>query len=381
MGVMKKQKKGSARSTTFGLAIVGGGSGGRVYPGIAVAKEIKRALPSARITFIGTPKGVEASIVPYEGFAFETLDIPTEKATGDSRWKTLLRWPKNVNLAIQLLKKINPSVLLGTGGEIATTVIYAAYLLHIPTLMLESNRQPSTSYRLLGRSVDKIAVGYAETQAMFPKKKVIVTGNPIRKEFFLIGATPPPNKGRKFNLLIMAGGQGARTINYTMIAALDQLKDYRDLITFTHQTGNADFEYVRAGYEKRDFRADVHQYINDIPRMYAKSHLVIARSGSSTVSELRASGRPAILVPYPHGDNHQEANALALKDEGLARIIAQQQFSGKTLAQEIIWVLEHPEELAQAWSSRQQEGLDAAEQLAQICLQLTQNSGADGFAF
>jgi UDP-N-acetylglucosamine--N-acetylmuramyl-(pentapeptide) pyrophosphoryl-undecaprenol N-acetylglucosamine transferase len=207
-----------------------------------------------------------------------------------------------------------------------------------------------------------------------------LTGNPIRREFFLIGATPPPDKGKKLNLLVMAGEQGARTINYTMIAALDHLKGYRDALTFTHQTGAADFEYVKAGYERRDFRAEVHQYIRDIPRMYAKAHLVIARSGTSTVSELKASGRPAILVPYPHDDNHQEANALALKDAGLAQIIAQSQFSGRSLAQEIIRVLEHPEELAQAWSySRSFQEQDATTDLLQACLHLAKDAGANGF--
>jgi UDP-N-acetylglucosamine--N-acetylmuramyl-(pentapeptide) pyrophosphoryl-undecaprenol N-acetylglucosamine transferase len=206
---------------------------------------------------------------------------------------------------------------------------------------------------------------------MFPKKKVIFTGNPIRKEFFLVGETPPPDKGKKLNILVIGGSLGARSINYTMVGALDYLTEQRNRLAFTHQTGNADFEYVKRGYQKKQFRADVHQYIRDIPKMYAKAHLVICRAGATTVAELKASGRPAILIPYPHDNRHQEFNALALKDAGMANIISQRDLSSKSLSREILHILKNPEELAQVWpNSKWLREREAAEQLVHACLQL-----------
>ena len=371
--VMAKRKKARSKRS-LGIAIVGGGAGGHVYPGIAVARELKRQTSSARVIFIGTKDGPEAEIVPYEGFAFESFEFQGRKSRHTrTTLENLTYMPRAVYRAIQLLKKIKPSILFGTGGEVAIPVIYAAYLLRIPILILEPNMEPGLANRLLSHSVDKIAVYFEESLQVLPKKKTILTGgSPIRREFFLIGETPPPDKGKKLNLLVISGSLGARNINYTMIAALDYLKEYRDRLVFTHQSGNADFEYVKAGYERRDFRADVYQYIRDIPKMYAKAHLVISRSGSSTVAELKASGRPAILIPYPYGDKHQESNALELNDSGMARIIAHEQFSGRTLSHEILRILEHPEEFAQVWpNNRQFQGRDATEQLVHACLQLT----------
>jgi len=369
-GVMRNRKSGSRKSIS--IAIAGGGIGGHVYSGIAVAKEFKRQMPSSRVLFIGTKKGLETKIVPHEGFKLETIDIRKFRRKGiGEKLKSLSRLPHEVYLAFKLLKKFRPSVVFGIEGYVSVPVIYASYLLHIPTIILEPNKQAGVANRLLSRAVNKIAICFEESTKQFPKRKVILTGNPVRKEFFLIGETPPPDKGKKINILVIAGSLGVRSINYTLIGALDYLEEHRDRLTFTHQTGNADFEYVKSGYQKKRFRADVHQYIKDIPKMYAKAHLVICRAGATTVAELKASGRPAILIPYSYGDKYQEFNALALKDAGMAKVIFQRQFSSKSLAEAIRRTLEHPEELAQVWpNNRQLEGRDASEQLVHACLEL-----------
>jgi UDP-N-acetylglucosamine--N-acetylmuramyl-(pentapeptide) pyrophosphoryl-undecaprenol N-acetylglucosamine transferase len=368
---MSKVKKLRSRKS-IKVAITGGGTGGHVYPGIAVAKEIKRQLPSSEIRFIGTKTGLEAKIVPYEGFALETIEVQGFKGREvGHKLKALFLLPQAVYRSIKLLREFRPSVVFGTGGYVSVPVIYASYLLHIPTVILEPNRRPGLANRLLSKSVDKIAVCFQESAQLFSQKKVIFTGNPIRKEFFLVGKTPPPDKGKKINILIVGGSLGARSINYAMIEALDYLEKQRECLTFTHQTGNVDFEYVKAGYHNKRFRADVHQYIQDMPKMYVKSHLIICRAGAATVAELAASGRSAILIPYPHGDRHQEFNALALKEIGIAEIISQQHLSGKALAEVILDNLEHPEKFAQVWPN---SGLlakeDAPEQLVKVCFQL-----------
>jgi UDP-N-acetylglucosamine--N-acetylmuramyl-(pentapeptide) pyrophosphoryl-undecaprenol N-acetylglucosamine transferase len=368
---MKKVKKSRSRKS-LKIVITGGGTGGHVYPGIAVAKELKRQMPLSEIRFIGTQTGLEAKIVPYEGFPFDTIEVQGFKSKGTGqKLKSLVLLPQAIYRSIKLLRKFQPSVVFGTGGYVSVPVIYASYLMHIPTVTLEPNRRPGLANRLLSKSVDKIAICFPESAHWFPHKKVIFTGNPIRKEFFLVGETPPPDRGQKINILIVGGSLGARSINYAMIEALDYLEAQRDRLIFTHQTGNTDFDYVKAGYHHKHFRADVYPYIEDMPKMYAKSHLIICRAGAATVAELVASARPSILIPYPHGDRHQEFNALALKEAGIAKIIGQQNLSGQSLAEAILETIEHPEELAQVWPSGELPGRkDAAEQLVDVCFQL-----------
>ncbi len=379
---MAKRKK-TRRQHAVTLVIAGGGAGGHVYPGIAVAQEVLRRHPTAKIVFVGTPKGIEAEVIPQAGFRFEALDVK-EPGNRQKRmnFSLLKHLPKAVLAAMKLLKAHRPGMVLGTGGYIAVPVLYAAYLLRIPTMILETNRQPALANRLLSRSVDKIAVGFEEAKAFFPSKKIMVTGNPVRREFFVLGETPPPDKGSKLNILVLSGGLGARSINYTTIAALDYLQPHRHQLSFTHQSGSADFEYVNAGYEKRDFKAEVLRYIEDLPMMYAKSHLIIGRAGASMVAEIKASGRSAILIPYPRDDQDQELNAMAMKDKGMAQTILQKQLSGTTLSQAIRNILEHPEDLAQVWpNGGRQDAQDATYQVAEACLHLALGQASQEFDF
>lgn len=354
------------------IVITGGGTGGHVYPGIVVAKELKLRFSETSILFIGSQLGLETKIVPYEGFALETINI--QGFIGKSiisKLKTLCLFPYAVYRSITFLREFRPDVVFGTGGYVSVPVIYAAYLLRIPTLILEPNRQPGLANKLLSKSVDKIAICFEDSAAFFPREKVVLTGNPIRKEFTLIGQTPPPDRGSKFNILIIGGSRGAKRINYAMIEALEHLSEQRDQLAFTHQTGPADYLYVKTCYDKKQFQAEVLDYIDNIPKMYAKSHLIICRAGANTIAELIASRRPAILIPYPHADSHQEFNARALEEAGTAKVILQYALSGKTLANAIINYLQHPEEFTQVWTtSPTSETNNAAEKIVDNCLQL-----------
>lgn len=354
------------------IAFTGGGTGGHVYPGIAVAKEFKHLFPRSSVLFIGTEKGLEATIVPYEGFAFKTVRIQGFKSKNlFYKLQSLWMLPLAVRRARKHLKAFQPHLVFGTGGYVSVPVLYAAYLLRIPTLTLEPNRRPGLANRLLAKSVDRIAVCFQESAQAFPAEKVIFTGNPIRKEFSLIGKTPPPDKGKKWNILVLGGSLGAHSINTALIDGLDGLGAMRDQIIFSHQTGKADYDFVTAGYQKKGFQAEVFDYINDIPKMYAKSHLIIGRAGASTVAELQASHRPAILIPFPHADRHQEFNAQALVDKGLAKIVLQEHLSGKSLADAIVECIEYPETITQVWSNLHgNDELTASEKVIELCWQL-----------
>ncbi|PID56883.1 undecaprenyldiphospho-muramoylpentapeptide beta-N-acetylglucosaminyltransferase [candidate division KSB3 bacterium] len=367
-------KKDPITDSDFPWKIVctGGGTGGHVYPGIAVAKELKHLYPRSSILFIGTEKGLETKIVPHEGFTVKTVRMHGFKNKGIvSRLRSLWLLPGAVWRAKSYLKAFQAQVVFGTGGYVSVPVLYAAYLLHLPTLTLEPNRQAGLANRLLAKSVDRIAVCFQESALDFPEKKVVVTGNPIRKEFYLIGKTPPPDRGNTWNLLVLGGSLGSQSINAAMIDALGELKALRDQVVISHQSGEADYQIVKRAYEEQGFHADVCAYISDVPKVYAKSHLVICRAGASTVAELQASRRPAILIPYPHGDRHQERNAQALVDKGLSKMILQEHLSGQSLAEAIQDYIKQPEEFAQVWSNHNEtHSLTASEKLVDLCLEL-----------
>ncbi len=374
-------KKSQALDSKFSydLVITGGGTGGHVYPGIAVAREWQQRFPSASISFIGTRAGLEMKIVAYEGFELHHIDIQGFKGKHlFQKMKTFMKLPFAIARARTYLRQLNPHVVFGTGGYVSVPVIYAAYLLHIPTVTLEPNRQAGLANKLLSKSVDRVAICFQETAAAFPSQKVVFTGNPIRKEFSLIGKTPPPDKGHKCNLLIIGGSRGAKIMNKAMIEALDLLADHRQHLVMTHQTGPDDYAAVKTAYEQKGFRAEVMEFIEDIPKMYARSHLIICRAGASTVAELQASHRPAILIPYPHGDRHQEFNAQALVDRGIAKMILQQHLSGTTLAKAIIECMHTSDSIAQVWANiyETQSEQTAAEKIVELCRQLAQKYNA-----
>ena len=370
---MKKSQELPTESS-LDLAITGGGTGGHVYPGIAVAKEWARQFPSASVMFIGTKTGFEAKIVPHEGFTLNTIAVEGFKSRGVfEKMRAIAKLPVALWQARGHLKAFRPAVVFSTGGYVSVPVMYAAYLLRIPTVTLEPNRKPGMANALLSKIVDRVAVCFEESVADFPQGKVVFTGNPIRREFSVIGKIPPPDKGSVCNILIMGGSRGAKRINQAVIDALPYLDGERGHLIFTHQTGAEDFEFVKQGYAQRGFRADVLEYIQDTPKMYAKSHLVICRAGASTVAELRASRRPSILIPYPHGDRHQEFNAQALVDLGLAHLIRQEYLSGKALADALRHCMENPDAMAQVWTSAlEADEQSASEKVVALCLQLAQ---------
>lgn len=367
-----EKHQASLLESSITLVITGGGTGGHVYPGIAVAKELQHQIPSASLLFIGTNAGFEAKIVPHEGFNLQTVNVEGFKSRGIvGKARALAKLPLAVLQAKRYLKAFKPDVVFGTGGYVSLPVMYAAYLSRIPTVTLEPNRQPGMANKLIRRIVDRIAICFEETASAFPQCKVVFTGNPIRKEFSVIGKISPPDKGMTCNILIMGGSRGASRINQALIDALPYLEAHRDYLMFTHQTGPDDYEVVREGYARQGFRAEVLKYIDDTPKMYAKAHLVICRAGASTVAELRASRRPSILIPYPHGDRHQEFNAQALVDKGLAKMILQEYLDGKILADSLLHCLNNPDAMAQVWANTNEASeKTAAEQVVDLCLQL-----------
>ena len=324
------------------VLIAAGGTGGHIYPGIAVANEILRRHEGSEILFVGTSRGLETKIVPENGFQLSLINSAGLKNVGIAgKVKGLAVLPKSFLEARQLLKEFRPDVVVGAGGYVSGPVLLMATVMGIPTLVMDSNALPGFTNRQLARFVDKASLTFEEALPFFGTKGV-VTGNPVRKEFFEV---PPKARTEKFHVLIFGGSQGARAINNAMAAALEELAEFDGKLQITHQTGEADFEKLRDVYNRSAFAdADVRPFITDMFREFEKADLVICRAGATTCAELAAAGKAAIMVPLPTAaDDHQRKNAEAFEKAGAAKMVLQADLNGQKLAGEIKRLIESPE--------------------------------------
>jgi UDP-N-acetylglucosamine--N-acetylmuramyl-(pentapeptide) pyrophosphoryl-undecaprenol N-acetylglucosamine transferase len=328
------------------VLIAAGGTGGHIYPGIAVAKEVMRRNASSEVGFVGTERGLEARLVPQAGFDLWFIESSGLKNVGmGARLRGLLVLPKSFFAARRVIREFSPDIVVGAGGYVSGPVLLTAALMRIPTLVMESNALPGFTNRRLARFVDRAAVTFEAALPYF-RGKGVVTGNPVRREFFDI-----PPKGRdatRFSILVFGGSQGARAINEAMIAVLPKLETERDVLRITHQTGEADFEKVNTGYKDAGWgeSADVRRYIDNMVAEFAQADLIICRAGATTSAELVAAGKASIMIPFPQAaDDHQRKNAEALQAAGAARMILQQDLTGERLAGEISALVKAPDEL------------------------------------
>ncbi len=324
------------------VLIAAGGTGGHIYPGIAVAKEVMRRDASSIVRFVGTARGLETRLVPQAGFELsliESTGLVNMSLRERLRGLTLL--PKSFFAARRVIREFRPDIVVGAGGYVSGPVLLTASLMKIPTLVMESNAVPGFTNRQLARFVDAAAVSFEAALPYF-RGKAFVTGNPIRREFFDIKRKP--RDPAEFSLLIFGGSQGARAVNLAMVDALPHLAAQRDVLRITHQTGKLDFERVRAGYAAAGWteRADVREYIDDMMSAFASVDLIISRAGATTSFELMAAGKPALMVPLP-GQLEQQRNAEVMQDAGAARMILQTELTGARLAQEIAALITDPE--------------------------------------
>ncbi|MFN6964129.1 MAG: undecaprenyldiphospho-muramoylpentapeptide beta-N-acetylglucosaminyltransferase [Pyrinomonadaceae bacterium] len=355
------------------LMIAAGGTGGHIYPGIAVAKELLRRDPSSEILFVGTARGLETRIVPENGFQLALIHSAGLKSVGAKGLvKGLSVLPQSFVEARRLLREFRPTVVVGAGGYVSGPVLLMACIMGIPTLVMDSNALPGFTNRQLARFVDRAALTFKEALPFFGKKGV-VTGNPVREEFFNVA---PKQRTSRLSILIFGGSQGARAINDAMIQALDQLDARRHGLEIVHQTGEADFERVRQAYESHGWDGvDVRPYIPDIVREFEKADLIICRAGATTCAELTAAGKAAIMIPLPTAaDDHQRKNAEALAHAGAAEMIPQTELSPERLARTIGELADSPQRIdAMERAARSLARADAAAATVDIIEELARD--------
>src|SRR5688572_5353485 len=311
------------------VILAGGGTGGHLFPGLAVAREFQRRDAMTEIMFVGTERGIEARVLPHEGFRLETIDVKGLKGRGvRGLLDALYGIPAGLLQSLGIVKRFRPDCILGLGGYASGPLLLAAKLRGIRCAIMEQNLQPGFTNKMLARFVDRIFTSYRETASYLPSRKVLETGNPVRWQ-----RLPDAPKAEKFTLLIFDGSAGAHRINEAVLDALEQMTDLASQLRIVHQTGAADFSAISKAYQALPFDAEALPFIDRMDDAYARADLVLCRAGATTVAELTAFGKAAILIPYPYAIyDHQRWNAQSLADRGAAEVILDQELNGAELA-------------------------------------------------
>jgi UDP-N-acetylglucosamine--N-acetylmuramyl-(pentapeptide) pyrophosphoryl-undecaprenol N-acetylglucosamine transferase len=325
------------------LLIAGGGTGGHVFPALAIAQEWLSRGKEREVVLVGTQRGIEMKLVPQAGLPLETLRVAGLKGKGGA---TLLR-----NLAMlapamldarRVLRKHKPVAALGVGGYAAGPMLLATWLGRVPNVIFEPNAEPGSTNRVLARISARIATGY-EVSAREWGKKAVVTGCPVRSEFFSIS---PRRPGKPFRLLVTGGSQGALPINRVFVDAMDRLAARKSELAIVHQTGERDYDAVRTGYARREINAEVVPFLKNMAERFAWADMIVCRAGAITAAEIAAAGRAAIFIPFGRAtDSHQLRNAQEMTRAGAGRLISEVELTAERLTDEIFTLLNQPQEI------------------------------------
>ena len=357
------------------ILIAAGGTGGHLFPGIAVADEVRRRDAGARIVFVGTHRGLEGRLVPRAGYPLERLPILPLNAVGFARaLRGVCALPWALVRAARLVVRLRPSAVLGVGGYAGGPVVLVAALLGVPTLVLEPNARPGFTNRVLRPFVRRAACAYEETLDYYGAKGVL-TGNPVRGGF---ASLPRKVRTTPMTLLAFGGSQGSRILNETMTAALPHLKPERGNIRLFHQTGKADFDKVKEGYVQNGFpEAEVAPFFFDMAGYFEKSDLVVSRAGATTIAELIVAQKAAVLVPFAlASEDHQVKNAAELERVDGAEVILEKDLTPRLLAERILFYLKNPERIsAMERNLAVLKTEDPAGRIAALCFELMREKG------
>jgi UDP-N-acetylglucosamine--N-acetylmuramyl-(pentapeptide) pyrophosphoryl-undecaprenol N-acetylglucosamine transferase len=359
------------------IAIAGGGTGGHLFPGIAIAQEFMTRNAASKIIFISTGNPLERALLSKSGFQLEQISATGIKGRG--RWSqvtSIAKIPIGILQSVELLRHFAPHLTIGLGSYSAGPVVIAAWLLRIPIGLHEQNILPGITNRILARFAKRIYFSFEQTRLRLDPQKVKWTGNPVRPEILKYAASyqnsADSTVGKKpFAILIVGGSQGAHAINLAVMETLQYLS-HKDRLYFIHQTGSADEEVVTAAYQRHQVACTVQAFFDDMASQYRRADLIICRAGATTVAEVTALGKAVIFVPYPFAaDNHQTLNAASLSNEGAAELIIEKNLNGQILSQKIDHYMTRPAALADMAVRAKRFGRpDAAQKIVDDCYDL-----------
>jgi UDP-N-acetylglucosamine--N-acetylmuramyl-(pentapeptide) pyrophosphoryl-undecaprenol N-acetylglucosamine transferase len=364
------------------IIIAGGGTGGHLFPGLALAEELKRRDSSTEVIFVGTERGIESRIIPREGYPIKF--VRSEGFVGKSplqKMKAAAKTILSIFDSYGILNRVRPDMVIGVGGYASGAIVLLAAMKSVPTIIHEQNSVPGLTNRMLGKVVRRVCVTYHESLSFFPHGKTFLTGNPIRLKIM---------KGDResacrlfsldkdlFTVFVFGGSSGARSINRVMVDALNHLPDLKEKVQFLHQTGDRDFENIRDAYRKAGVKGTVAPFIYQMAEAYAAADVVVSRAGATTLAEITALGKPAILIPYPHAaGRHQEFNAIKLGEMGAAYVMLESEMTGEGLARSIRDLYgNYAARLEMVKASRGLGRPDACGRIADIALSLLKEKG------
>ena len=361
------------------ILVAAGGTGGHLYPGIAVARCFQTACPGTDIAFLGRRGGLEERLVPKEGFPLHTVTVQSLQGRSKlAQFRSLGALSIGTLQALWLLRRWQPHLVIGAGGYVMAPALLAAALLRLPRVIMEQNLVPGLTVRVLARYAQRVFTAFPESRDFLPQPQVVCTGTPIRPEIVARASDAPADDTIHLNVLVVGGSQGAHRLNQAVIELLPLLATHRRQIRFVHQTGETDLARVTAAYKGSGITAEAHTFLHDMPQRYHWAHLVLCRAGASTLAELTACGKPAILVPYPHAaDDHQRHNALALRRQGAAHVILDAELTGQRLYECLQPYILDPTSLRQqAAQSRRLGRPHAARDIVNACLQMLDAAAA-----
>jgi UDP-N-acetylglucosamine--N-acetylmuramyl-(pentapeptide) pyrophosphoryl-undecaprenol N-acetylglucosamine transferase len=351
------------------IVIAAGGTGGHLYPGVALAREFLRRDPATKVLFVGTARGLESKVLDHE--RFELMLISAQPVMGRGLWKAmsgLCALPVSLWQCLRILRIRRADLVIGVGGYTSPMMILAAALTGVMRVILEPNAYPGMANRAVGPFAQRVFLSFESAADSFDRAKVRVVGTPIRKAF-LESIHQRQKQSKSLHLLVFGGSQGAKAINTAMIAGLPELMTQLPLLTVTHQTGEADHARVAEAYRRASIVAHVVPFLYDMPATLRQADLVVARAGAMTVAELTACGKPAILIPLPSAIyDHQTRNAQVMEAAGAAVILPQSALTGLLLARTVVAILGDPERLrVMETASLSMRRIDAAEVIVREC--------------
>ena len=370
-------KSGQPSDRPLRIVIAGGGTGGHLFPGIAVAQEFEARNAASRIIFVSTGNPLERSVLSKTGYTLQTITAAGIKGRGLwNQVKSVAKIPKGILEANRILKNFSPDLTVGLGSYSAGPVVFAAWLRRIPIVVHEQNILPGITNRILSRFVNRIYISFDNTRSHLDPRKVHWTGNPVRQEILdsadrFKDTRNDESGGRPFTVLIIGGSQGAHRINMAVIEALNHLRHLEQL-HFVHQTGQADEQPVREAYRRSKMGGTVQAFFDNMAEQYGRADLIICRAGATTVAEVTTLGKAVIFIPFPFAaDNHQVLNAGSLSDEGAAEMLIEKDLSGKILSEKIKYYAAHPAELEDMSARAKQFGKpEAAKNIVDDCYRL-----------
>jgi UDP-N-acetylglucosamine--N-acetylmuramyl-(pentapeptide) pyrophosphoryl-undecaprenol N-acetylglucosamine transferase len=358
------------------LLVAGGGTGGHLFPGIALGEEVKTRHPRNDVLFVGSARGIEAREVPRAGYPLEIIDVGPIKRMGVlGMLRGIFRVPRALGQSMRILRRFDPDVVVGVGGYSSGPVVMAAWMMRIPSAVQEQNALPGFTNRTLGKFVDAVFTAFPEAQASVPRRKTYLLGNPIRRAFLDNYLHTKPSTDR-LSIFVTGGSQGAHALNLKVAEAMELLAPaLGPRLELLHQTGVKDQAEIAARYQKlagHGLMAEAVAFIDDMPRAYAGADLLVCRAGATTIAELTVCKKPAILVPFPFAaDDHQTVNAQSMVQAGAALLIPESELSAAKLAAELRELeADRPRLQRMARASGVLGRPEAAREIADVCVSL-----------